>query len=375
MRVQSGHPWIFSSDVLDRGGAHPGDAVRVVDPSGKNLGTAHYSSTSQITLRLLSTRIEAIDRSFLSRRIEQAESYRRSVVRDSEAYRLIHAEGDLLPGLIIDRYGAYFVLQLLDQGMDHLSPEIVTTLEELFTPAGIIARNDASTRSKESLPEETKVLAGEIPERVTVQMNGFSWQADLVHGQKTGVFLDQRENYLSVARYAHGRALDCFTATGGFALHLARACESVEAADSSAPTLDIARANARQNGIDNIDFQRADVLDLLPNLVSARRQYDIVVVDPPAFAKSRTGLEGAVRGYKEINLRALRLLQPGGILVSCSCSHHITEAQLLGIIAAAALDTGKQLRVLERRTQSQDHPILLTVPETHYLKCLVFQVM
>lgn len=375
MRVQSGHPWIFSTDVLDRGGARPGDAVRVVDPSGKNLGTAHYSSTSQITLRLLSTRIETIDRDFLRRRIEQAQAYRREVVRDSDAYRLVHAEGDLLPGLIVDRYAGYFVLQLLDQGMDHLSPEITATLQEVFAPQGIVARNDASTRTKENLPQETKVLAGEVPERVTVQMNGFTWQADLLEGQKTGVFLDQRENYLAIARYARGRALDCFTATGGFALHLARSCESVEAVDSSTPTLDIAKANAQANGIGNIDFQKADVLDLLPNLVSARRQYDIVVVDPPAFTKSRSGLEGAVRGYKEINLRALRLLQPGGILVSCSCSHHMTEAQLLGIIAGAALDTGKQLRVLERRTQAQDHPILLTVPETHYLKCLVLQVM
>jgi 23S rRNA (cytosine1962-C5)-methyltransferase len=375
MRVQSGHPWIFSSDVLDRGGAHPGDAVRVVDPGGKYLGTAHYSSTSQITLRLLSTRIEPIDRKFLRHRIEQAEAHRRSVVRDSEAYRLIHAEGDLLPGLIIDRYGDYFVLQLLDQGMDKLTPDIVATLEDLFAPAAIIARNDVATRAKENLPLETKVLAGQVPERVTIRMNGFEWQADLLEGQKTGVFLDQRENYLAIASYARGRALDCFTATGGFALHLARACETVDAVDSSVPTLDIAKANAQANEIANIDFQAADVLDLLPNLVSARRQYDIVVVDPPAFAKSRSGLESAARGYKEINLRALRLLQPGGILVSCSCSHHMTEAQLLAIVAAAALDTGKQLRVLDRRTQSQDHPILLTVPETHYLKCLVFQVI
>lgn len=375
MRVQSGHPWIFSTDVLDRGGARPGDAVRVVDPGGKNLGTAHYSSTSQITLRLLSTRIEAIDREFLRRRIEQAQAYRREVVRDSDAYRLVHAEGDFLPGLIVDRYAGYFVLQLLDQGMDHLTPEITATLQEVFAPRGIVARNDASTRTKENLPQETKVLTGEVPERVTVHMNGITWQADLLEGQKTGVFLDQRENYPAIARYARGRALDCFTATGGFALHLARACDSVEAVDSSTPTLDIAKANAQANGISNIDFQKADVLDLLPNLVSARRQYDIVVVDPPAFTKSRSGLEGAVRGYKEINLRALRLLQPGGILVSCSCSHHMTEAQLLGIIAGAALDTGKQLRVLERRTQAQDHPILLTVPETHYLKCLVLQVM
>ena len=334
-RVESGHPWIFASDVLDRGEAQPGDAVRVLEPRGRSLGTAHYSSTSQITLRLLSSHIERIDRDFLHRRIHRAEIYRRTVVTDTEAYRLIHAEGDLLPGLIIDRYGGYFVLQLLDQGMDKLGSEIGSVLQDLFSPQAIVCRNDTATRTKEDLPLETKTIAGEVPDRVQVQMNGLTWYADLLHGQKTGVFLDQRENYLAVARYARGRALDCFTATGGFALHIAKSCELVEAIDSSTPTLDIAKANAAANSIGNIDFKKADVLQVLPHLVSARKQYDAVIIDPPAFTKSRSGMEGAARGYKEINLRALRLLQTGGILVSCSCSHHMSEAQLLEIIAAA----------------------------------------
>jgi 23S rRNA (cytosine1962-C5)-methyltransferase len=374
-RIESGHPWVFLSDVIDTGAAQPGDAVRVIDPRGHNLGTAHCSSASQITLRLLSRRIEPIDRAFLSARIQAAETHRKLVVHSSEAYRLVHAEGDLLPGLIIDRYGSYFVVQLLNQGMDRLASEITSILEELFETSGIVARNDAPSRAKENLSNEVTVLSGAVPDRISLRMNGLLWQADLLRGQKTGIFLDQRENYLAVKQYARGRVLDCFTATGGFALHLAPACESVEAIDSSAPTLELAKANAEANGWHNVTFHKADVLEYLPHLVAAHRRYDLVVVDPPAFTKTRGAVEGAARGYKEINLRALRLLGPGGILVTCSCSHHMSEARLLEVVAAAALDAGKQLRVLERRTQALDHPILLTVPETHYLKCLILQVV
>lgn len=374
-RIESGHPWVFSSDVIDRGEAAPGDAVRVVDSRGRGLGTAHYSSTSQITLRMLSRRVEPITRDFLKRRIQAAQHHRERVVQDSEAYRLVHAEGDLLPGLIVDRYRDFFVVQLLDQGMDRIAADVAAVLQELFSPAAIVARNDVATRAKENLPLEVRTLSGDIPERIQVQMNGLAWQADLLQGQKTGIFLDQRENYLAAQRFASGRALDCFTATGGFALHLAARCESVEAVDSSAPALSIANANAQANHIGNVAFTHADVLDYLRQLVAAHKRFDLVVVDPPAFTKSRGAVEGASRGYKEINLRALRLLNPGGVLVSCSCSHHMSEARLLEIVAAAALDCGKQLRVLDRRTQSQDHPILLTVPETHYLKCLIFEVL
>jgi 23S rRNA (cytosine1962-C5)-methyltransferase len=374
-RVRSGHLWIFLSDVLHTDSAQPGDAVRVTDHQGRNLGTAHYSSTSQITLRLLSQRVEAIDEAFLHRRLAAAYRHRQRVVSDTDAYRLVHAEGDLLPGLIVDRYGDFLVVQLLNQGMDRMKDQIVKVLGDLLQPKGIVARNDAAVRAKESLPCETSVLFGNVPDRVEIHMNGYIWNTDLLTGQKTGIFFDQRENYLAARQYGRGRALDCFTATGGFALHLAPVCESVEGVDSSAATLDVARTNAAVNNLTNISFQVANVLEYLPSLVSAHRRFDIVVVDPPAFTKSRSALEGAVRGYKEINLRALRLLEPGGILVSCSCSHHMSEAHLLEVIAAAALDCGKQLRVLERRTQSRDHPILLTVPETHYLKCLIFEVL
>jgi 23S rRNA (cytosine1962-C5)-methyltransferase len=374
-RLASGHPWIFSSDVIDRGTAQPGDAVQVVDIKGRPLGTAHYSSTSQITLRLLSSRVEPFDTAFLRTRIEKALQLRERVVNDSNAYRLVHGEADLLPGLVVDRYGEHLVIQTLDQGMDKAKPEIVAVLNDLLKPASIVARNDVAVRKHEGLALETAVVSGTLPDRIQIAMNGFEWEANLLHGQKTGVFLDQRENYAAIRRYATGRALDCFTCTGGFALHMAANCDTVEAVDSSASALQSAAANARVNGIANVEFREADVFDLLSSYANARQRFQTVVLDPPAFTKSRTNLQDAARGYKEINLRALRLLDSGGILVTCSCSHHFSESMLLETVAEAALDAGRTLRVLERRTQSQDHPILLTVPETHYLKCVVLQVI
>jgi 23S rRNA (cytosine1962-C5)-methyltransferase len=374
-RAASGHPWIFASDVVSAGDAKAGDAVKVLDPAGRAIGTAHFSAASQIALRLLSNRVEAIDREFFERRLAAAESHRRRVVAGTDAYRVAHGEGDLLPALVVDRYGEWLVAQMLDQGMDRAREWIVSSLVELFSPRGIVARNDAPVRAKEALPLEASVVYGEAPDAVEVHMNGLRLRADLLRGQKTGSFLDQRENYIAAARYARGHALDCFTSTGGFALHLAAACESVEAVDSSAAALAAGAQNAALNGISNIEFRAADVFELLGAYSSARRQFSTVILDPPAFAKSRRSLDGAQRGYKEINLRALRLLGPGGILVTCSCSHHLSEAALLELVAEASLDAGRQLRVLERRTQSQDHPILLTVPETHYLKCLILEVL
>lgn len=375
-RVASGHPWIFASDVTDRDGAQPGEAVKVADSRGRPLGTAHYSSTSEIVLRMLSRQVEEIGRDFYLCRLRAAEEHRRAVVRHTDAYRVVHGEADLLPALVVDRYGDYLVVQTLDQGMDAAKADIVSCLQEIFHPRGMVARNDAAVRSKEQLPLEAGVLAGEIPEFVPIGMNGLTLRADLLHGQKTGIFLDQRENYRAAAHYARGgKALDCFTSTGGFALHLASRCEAVEAVDSSGPALATARANAEANAIGNVEFREADVFDLLAGHASAHRQFSMVVLDPPAFTKSRRNLEAAATGYKEINLRALRLLPSGGILVTCSCSHHVSEAMLLELVAQASLDANRTLRVLERRTQAQDHPILLTVPETHYLKCLVLEVV
>ena len=370
-RFRSGHPWIFRSDLTDPGQAAPGDTVRVVDSRGQFLGQAHYSAASQIALRMLGRSAEPV---WLGPRIAAAQRFRQQIVTDSTAYRLVHAEADFLPALIIDRYGDFFAVQALDQGMDRALPEIVQALEEQFAPRAIVARNDAAVRSLEELPREIKVLLGEIDGPAAIRMNGFQLEADLLHGQKTGIYLDQRENYLAAARYASGRALDCFTSTGGFALHLARTCEQVEAIDSSAAALTTAERNAEANNISNVMFREGDVFDVLSNYAAARRSFDVVVIDPPPFAKSRQQIDGAMRGYKDLNLRAMRLLPPGGILVTCSCSHHVSEAMLLEVVAEASLDAGRVLRVLERRAQAQDHPILLTVPETLYLKCLIFQM-
>jgi 23S rRNA (cytosine1962-C5)-methyltransferase len=347
----------------------------VVDHKGAAVGTAHYSDSSQISLRMLADRAESVDRSFYLRRIAAAEAYRQRVVSGSNAYRLVHGEGDQLPGLVIDRYGDYFTLQTLNQGMDRGKAEIASCLEELFAPKAIVERNDVSVRKRESLPLESGVLTGEAPEAVMAEMNGLTLYADLLHGQKTGIFLDQRENYVAAARYARGRALDCFTSTGGFALHMAARCESVEAVDSSEASLKMAERNRAANAISNVEFREADMFDLLAGYAHAHRRFDTVVLDPPAFAKSRGSLDSALRGYKEINRRALQLLGSGGVLVTCSCSHHVSEAMLLEIVAEASLDTNRKLRILERRTQSQDHPILLTVPETLYLKCLILEVL
>lgn len=374
-RVASGHPWIFSSDLLDRGQAAGGEAVIVVDPQGAAIGTAHFSAASQIALRLLSDRVETIDREFYLRRLTAAQHYRDRIVTNSEAYRLVHGEGDQLPGLVIDRYGDYFVLQTLDQGMDCAKSDILSCLQELFGPKGIVERNDVAVRKREELPLQSGILAGQVPDTIPIRMNGLTLHADLLHGQKTGIFLDQRANYLAAARYARGHALDCFTSTGGFALHLAPRCEMVEAVDSSESTLRVARMNAEANAITNINFREADVFEVLSGHAAAKRRFDTIVLDPPAFAKSRQSLEAAVRGYREINRRALELLGTGGVLVTCSCSHHLSEATLLEIVANASLDTGRKLRVVERCMQAQDHPVLLTVPETLYLKCLILEVI
>ena len=377
-RVEAGHPWIFSSDVLETGGATPGSTVLVTGPRGQILGTAHYSSTSQIALRLLSPQAVAFDRGFILRRLTAARQFRELVVQDSDAFRLVHAEGDFLPGLIVDNYAGHLVAQFLDQGMDAATPLIVEALTQLCEPLAIVARNEGSVRKLESLPLEKKVLAGELSGPVRIRMNGLSMEADLMGGQKTGVYLDQRENYSAVARYVRPqmRVLDCFTSTGGFALHMARGGAQVEAVDSSAAALGTAKRNAAANGLtDQIRWREADAPRLLKAFATSRQKYDIVVLDPPAFAKSRAAVAEALRAYRDLNFRALQLVEPGGILVTCSCSHHVTENMLVEAVKEAAREAGTGLRVLEQRFQSRDHPILITVPETLYLKVLLLQIL
>lgn len=374
-RVASGHLWIYRSDVVDTGKAQPGAVVEVRDPRDRPLGTALFSSVSQITLRLMSRRVELDFDALLRSRLQTALALREQVVEYSNACRLVYGEGDLLPGLVVDRYGDLLVLQTLNQAMAARQERVIELLTELLGPQAIVARNDVTVRSREELPLEKGVVAGQLPADPSVRMNGLLLYADLLGGQKTGIFLDQRENYVAVRRHAHGRLLDCFASTGGFGLHAAATCDSVELVDSSAGALHTAERNAEVNGLGNVTTREANVFDLLPAYVHAGRRFSTIILDPPAFTKTREGKEGALRGYKEINQRALRLLDQGGILVTCSCSHHVTEADLLEVVAEAANDTHRTLRVRERRTQAQDHPILLTVPETHYLKCLIVEVV
>jgi 23S rRNA (cytosine1962-C5)-methyltransferase len=374
-RVEAGHVWIYASDVEDAGSAQPGDPVTVLGPRGRTIGTAHYSSTSQIALRFFSPAVVELDTGFLTARLQAAFAHRRRMVSGTTAYRLVFSEADRLPGLIVDLYGSTIVVQTLTQGMERFKDQVAELLMDLLRPDGIWERNDAPVRAREGLAPINRALRGQPASNVVVTMNGVEFAADLAAGQKTGVYLDQRENYVAAARFARGLALDCFTSTGGFALHLARRCESVEAVDSGAAALAAAETNAARNHLTNIRFREADVFDLLTRYRSAGRRFDTVVLDPPAFAKTKGSLEGAIRGYKEINLRALQLLEPGGTLVTCSCSHHMSEALLLEAVAAAALDARKTLRILDRRAQAADHPILLTVPETLYLKCLILEVL
>ena len=374
-RLAAGHVWVYASDVDRPENAQPGDTVTVLDPRGLALGTAHFSASSQIALRLFSNQVEPLDEAFFRPRLAAAIAHRRKAVQNSNACRLIFSEADRLPGLIVDQYDDTLVLQTLTQGMDRAQPVIVTLLEELLSPRGIWERNDAPVRTKEQLPFRSGPLAGTPSATVAVAMNGIVFNADLAAGQKTGVYLDQRENYVAAARWAHGDALDCFTSTGGFALHMAKTCSTVEAVDSGAAALAAAGRNCHLNGIENVRFVEADVFDLLSNHRSAARRFQTIVLDPPAFAKTRSSLDGAARGYKEINLRALQLLDPGGILVTCSCSHHMNEAMLLDAVLATARDTRRTLRLLERRAQASDHPILPAIPETHYLKCLILEVL
>lgn len=373
-QIRAGYLWVFSTEVVDAAEAHNGAIVRVVDNRQKPIGYAIYSHRSKIALRWVAAREDRIDRDFWRRRLMAALDHRRHAVANTEALRVVFAESDLLPSLIVDRYGDYFVMQTLTPGMDAMKPLWVELLVELFAPQAIIERNDVKMRQLEGLELQKGVLYGSVTSEPIVAMNGIRFHADLLAGQKTGLFLDQRENYELARTYSRGRALDCFCYSGGFALHLARQCDTVLAVDLSAEALDGARRNAELNGLKNIEFLQANVFDLLRDLVNQKERFSMIVLDPPAFAKSREAIDGAIRGYKEINLRALRLLEPGGILVTCSCSYHMSEQMFLGVLASAAADARRQVRLLEKQKQARDHPILLSMPETYYLKCIVLQV-
>jgi 23S rRNA (cytosine1962-C5)-methyltransferase len=378
-RIRQGHLWVYRSDVREASDGAGGAIVRVVDEAGNFVGQAFYSDRSEIALRFLTTHEVAIDREWWRARLQQCAERRSATSRETNAYRLVYSEGDLLPSLIVDVYDNVLVLQTLSQGTERLKSLFVETLIEQFSPRAIIERNEARVREFEGLELKSGVLygalSGDSPDEIEINQHGVRFVVSALGGQKTGAFLDQRENYLAARQVAHGRALDCFTFNGGFALHIASSCESVLAIDISGDAIVAAQRNAELNGAANIEFRTANVFDALREIESGGESLDTIILDPPAFAKNRASLKSAARGYKEINLRALKLLKVGGVLVTCSCSYHMSEELFLDIIADAALDARRRVQIIQKRGQSTDHPVLLGVPETHYLKCVIARVV
>jgi len=371
-RILRGHPWVFRSDVARTQGAAPGGLLRVVSERDRPLGFALYSSRSEIRLRMLE-RGDALPEDWLRRRLAEAVAWRETIAAGAEACRLVHGEGDRLPGLVVDRYADCLAIQTLTQGTERLKPEIVASLVELLRPRGVLERNDPKVRSLEGLEQKVGLLHGEVPDRVRVREGDVVLEADLWRGQKTGLFLDQRENHVMARSYARGRVLDGFCYAGGFALQAAAVADTVLAADLSAEALALVARNAALCALANVTTRDANVFDLLRELQEKGEVFDTVVLDPPAFAKSKDAVAKAQRGYKEINRRALGLLRPGGCLITCSCSYHVHEADFEQILAAAAVDAGASVSIVEKRRQARDHPVVLGVPETYYLKCFVLR--
>lgn len=373
-RIRSGHLWVYRSDVRSVE-AQSGDTVRVAGEGNNFVGRAFFSSRSQITLRLLTREDIPIDTDFFRSRIQSAAELRNRVVANTDSYRLIFGESDLLPSIIVDRYSDYLVLQTLSQGAERCKAEIVSLLIEMFSPRGILERNDPRVRELEGLERVNSLLYGNVPERVISVQSGIRFIHDLRAGQKTGGFLDQRENHIAAASYASGDVLDAFTYHGGFALTLAANAARVEGLELSGAAVEIARENQTLNHCSKITFSEGNAFDALKAYDSSSRRFDTVILDPPAFAKNRESVPAAIRGYKEINLRAIRILKPSGFLITCSCSYHISEALFLQIVAEAANDAHRLVQIVERRTQSRDHPIFLTMPETQYLKCVIVRTL
>ena len=376
-RVRQGHLWIYRSDIIEAA-ADGGAVVTVKDEGGNFIGQALLSDTSQIALRFLTQTNEEINRDWWRRRISEAAA-RRIIPPETNAYRLVYSEGDLLPSLIVDRYNDVLVLQTLSQGMDAVKPLVTEILIEEFSPRAVIERNDARVRQLEGLPLIAGTLYGDAPSEFEIFQHGLRFYVAPLSGQKTGSFLDQRENRLAARSAAQTtnklRALDCFTFNGAFALHLASVCEEVIGIDISAEAIAAARRNAELNGLSNVEFREANVFDALREMEAAGERLDVIVLDPPAFAKNRASLKAGIRGYKEINLRALKLLNAGGVLVTCTCSYHVSEELFLEILGQAAIDAHRRVQIVEKRMQASDHPVLLGMPETYYLKCVIARVI
>lgn len=374
-RLKSGHVWAYRSDIVSADGAAPGSLVAVADHRGQFLGSALYSSSSQIAVRLISRDPVTDFAALLRQRVADAISYRGPIVHDTDAYRVIFSEADFLPGLIVDRYNDILSIQILTQAIDAetVRATLISELAEQLHPASIVERVDPRVRQLEELPLLSSGLRQGEKTSTVFTMNGVQFKFEALEGQKTGAFLDQRENYAAAAQYAHGEALDVFCYQGGFALHLAARCSRVTGVDSSRPALEVADQNAALNSRE-IEWIEANAFDLLKDYAASGQRYDSIVLDPPAFAKSKRDLEAAMRGYKELNLRALKMLRPGGVLITCSCSYHVIQADFVEMVAGAAQDARRIVRLIEVRGQAKDHPILLNVPESSYLKCVIANV-
>ena len=376
-RIRRGHLWVYRSDVVQAENVEPGSIVAVREENSRRagvVGKAFFSSMSQIALRFLVRGEVTVDEDFIRRRFVDAANFRNRLGVDPEFSRRVYSEGDFLPGLIVDRYGDRLVLQSLIQATDRLQPLFTSLLQDQYQPRSILFRNDSKVRQLEGLPLKQAVLGDPVPDVITLKEDGKEIAVSLSAGQKTGAFLDQCDNRRAAKRYARGRALDAFTYSGGFALQLSDVCDEVEAVDLSAAAVKLAQSNVERNGLRNVRCIEANVFDYLREKFADGIRYDTIVLDPPAFAKNRDQLPDALRGYKEINNRAMRLLNDGGILVTCSCSHHVSEGLFAEMLADAANDAGRWIRVLERRIQAPDHPVILTVPETLYLKCFILEI-
>jgi 23S rRNA (cytosine1962-C5)-methyltransferase len=374
-RLAGGHLWVYRADVEDiPAGVEAGDVVAVVDGRGRFLAKAFWSVRSKISLRVITRDEEPVDEEFFAGRLSSAIDLRARAFGDERFVRLVHGEADLLPGLVVDRYGDVAVMQTLVPATDRRKALLADLLANALSLRAVVERNDVRVRELEGLAQQKGVLRGEVPAELEYREGEVVMKLDVLGGQKTGAFLDQRENHLRAGQYARGKCLDCFSYAGGFALQLARRAEHVTAVEMQAPAVALLRENAARNRAENLEVVEANAFDYLRDRAEEEPAYDLVVLDPPAFAKNKEALPGARRGYKEINLRALQILKPGGILVTASCSYHLSEELLEELVLSAANDAGRRVQVLERRGAGRDHPVLLGVPETRYLKCFVLRV-
>jgi 23S rRNA (cytosine1962-C5)-methyltransferase len=372
--LRTGHPWVYRNDLEAQPNLPAGELVAVADSTGRFLGQAFYSAASRIALRLLTTGNNNVNRAFWEDRLEKALAYRRRVVFETDAYRLIYGEADGFPGLVVDTYGGHLAIQTLHPGLERRLPEIIEILAQQLAPASVTLRHDAEVRHQEGLELAVKTVYGELPSLVEVREGAVRFWADIRAGQKTGLFLDQRENRLAAAQFSRGEVLDAFAYQGAFAMHLAPRAQRVTLVESSASALAMAKENAVLNGYEHLELVKANVFAFLKEAVAGGRRFDLISLDPPAFAKSRRDREAAYKGYKEINRRAFQLLNSGGVLVTSSCSYNLSEPEFLGIVREAAADAHRQARLVERRGAAKDHPALLSLPESLYLKCLILEV-